>query len=141
MVGNKAMLAYAIGFAIVVVIVYLIRRLPIPHSLKIASGVGALSEIIVMMILILKFRVSDQISMAGVIIGALLAGIVGVILDFCLLGLDYKRTENLQFEDDEYYYYVKAVPKMDSTPAKRKGSKPASASRTVKTANGVRRTS
>lgn len=26
--------------------------------------------------------------------------------------LDYARTEKVQFEDDEYYYYVKAVPKM-----------------------------
>ena len=25
--------------------------------------------------------------------------------------MDYSRTERLQFEDDEYYYYVKAVPK------------------------------
>ena len=25
--------------------------------------------------------------------------------------LDYTRTERVQFEDDEYYYYVKAVPK------------------------------
>ena len=28
-----------------------------------------------------------------------------------LLTLDYTRVERLQFEDDEYYYYVKAVPK------------------------------
>ena len=26
--------------------------------------------------------------------------------------VDYSRTENVQFEDDEYYYYVKAVPKV-----------------------------
>ena len=26
--------------------------------------------------------------------------------------MDYSRTEKVQFEDDEYYYYVKAVPKM-----------------------------
>ena len=26
--------------------------------------------------------------------------------------VDYSRTENVQFEDDEYYYYVKAIPKM-----------------------------
>ena len=26
--------------------------------------------------------------------------------------MDYSRTENVQFEDDEYYYYVKAVPKI-----------------------------
>ena len=26
--------------------------------------------------------------------------------------LDYRRTEAVQYEDDEYYYYVKAVPKV-----------------------------
>ena len=25
--------------------------------------------------------------------------------------MDYKHTENVQFEDDDYYYYVKAIPK------------------------------
>ena len=29
--------------------------------------------------------------------------------------MDYSRTETLQFEDDEYYYYVKAVPKVGVT--------------------------
>ena len=29
-----------------------------------------------------------------------------------VFGVDYTRTEYVQFEDDDYYYYVKAVPKM-----------------------------
>ena len=29
--------------------------------------------------------------------------------------VDYQRTEILQFEDDNYYYYVKAVPKLSIT--------------------------
>ena len=28
-----------------------------------------------------------------------------------LFSLDYRRTENVRFEDDEYFYYVKAIPK------------------------------
>lgn len=28
-----------------------------------------------------------------------------------MFGGDYTRTERLEYEDDEYYYYVKAVPK------------------------------
>ena len=32
-------------------------------------------------------------------------------IQFLFFNLDYSRTERLQFEDDEYYYYVKAVPK------------------------------
>ncbi len=33
------------------------------------------------------------------------------MIQFFFFNLDYTRTERVQFEDDEYYYYVKAVPK------------------------------
>ena len=36
------------------------------------------------------------------------AGIIPVLVD-------YARSERLQFEDDEYYYYVKAIPKVAMT--------------------------
>ena len=38
--------------------------------------------------------------------------IIGVIVQFFKTVVDYSRVENTQFEDDEYYYYVKAVPKI-----------------------------
>ena len=42
-----------------------------------------------------------------------------MILELFFLSVDYSRSENLQYEDDEYYYYVKAVPKIVvSTPEK-----------------------
>ena len=37
--------------------------------------------------------------------------ITTLIVQFLFFNLDYSRTERLQFEDDDYYYYVKAVPK------------------------------
>ena len=37
--------------------------------------------------------------------------VVGLVLEFFVFGGDYTRTERLEYEDDEYYYYVKAVPK------------------------------
>ena len=37
--------------------------------------------------------------------------------------LDYSRTEKVQFEDDEYYYYVKAVPKVTVTTPEHKVKK------------------
>ena len=36
----------------------------------------------------------------------------GLVLELLFFSVDYSRTENIQFEDDEYYYYVKAVPKV-----------------------------
>ena len=42
-----------------------------------------------------------------------------MILELFFFSVDYSRSENLQYEDDEYYYYVKAVPKIVvSTPEK-----------------------
>ena len=42
------------------------------------------------------------------------------VRDFLIFAVDYSRTERLQFEDDEYVYYVKAVPKVTvAAPEKR----------------------
>ena len=46
-----------------------------------------------------------------IIISSFFAAAVGMVLEFFLFHLDYTRTEIVQFEDDDYYYYVKAVPK------------------------------
>ena len=35
-----------------------------------------------------------------------------MIIQFFYKALDYSRSEYLQFEDDDYFYYVKAVPKI-----------------------------
>ena len=37
------------------------------------------------------------------------------MLELFLFSVDYARSERLQFEDDEYYYYVKAIPKVSMT--------------------------
>ena len=47
----------------------------------------------------------------GVIIGGAVSCVIAVVIQFLFFNVDYTRTERLQFEDDEYYYYVKAVPK------------------------------
>ena len=59
-------------------------------------------------------------SIGGVILGSLAAIAMAMVVQFFKFNLDYSRTEKVQFEDDEYYYYVKAVPKMTvATPEKK----------------------
>ena len=45
------------------------------------------------------------------LIGNVVAILLGLVIEFLFMDLDYKRTERVQFEDDDYYYFVKAVPK------------------------------
>ena len=47
-----------------------------------------------------------------VIIGTIVSVLLTLVLEFFVFAVDYSRTERLQFEDDEYVYYVKAVPKV-----------------------------
>lgn len=47
-----------------------------------------------------------------VLIGTAVSIVICLILEFFFYNLDYSRIERVQFEDDEYYYFVKAVPKV-----------------------------
>ena len=61
-----------------------------------------------------------NLSIGTTILGLLLALAVAKVFEFFCFAIDYSRIENVQFEDDEYYYYVKAIPKMTvAAPEKR----------------------
>lgn len=46
------------------------------------------------------------------VLGFLLNAVIAFFIMNFAINMDYKRTEHVQFEDDEYYYFVKAVPKV-----------------------------
>lgn len=109
-IKNDTMVVVIIAFAITIVVVYLIRRLKINYSWQIAIGVGAVLDILVL--LIGSAARDADISAVGVIFGTIGGVVVAIILQFFVFNVDYNRAEYVQFEDDEYYYYVKAVPKI-----------------------------
>ena len=110
MLGNKAMLVMIAAFAITVIVVYLIRRMSVDHSWTIAMVAGVMIE--VMILLVGDLMYDTNLSIVSALLGAVVTVIVCKIIEFFRFCLDYSRTEKVQFEDDEYYYYVKAVPKM-----------------------------
>ena len=116
MLGNKAMLVMIAAFAITVIVVYLIRRMSVDHSWTIAMVAGVMIE--VMILLVGDLMYDTNLSIVSALLGAVVTLIACKIIEFFRFCLDYSRTEKVQFEDDEYYYYVKAVPKMTvSAPA------------------------
>ena len=143
MIGNKSMICMIICFSVTLILVYVIRRLSFAHSWKVAIVGGCITDIVLLTVCLLGMRL--DYSMAGIVFGSMFAALLGFVIEFFAHGLDYRQTENLQFEDDEYYYYVKAVPKFGAE-KRRKAASSANrssgeaTSRTVRTANGVRRT-
>lgn len=108
--GNKEMMVVIASFAITVLVVYLIRRMSIDYAWTIAMVSGTMVNIVILLIGDLIYDIN--ISVVGVLLGSLVALVVAKIIEFFRFCVDYSRTEKVQFEDDEYYYYVKAVPKM-----------------------------
>lgn len=106
---NHGMMIRVIAVIAAAVAVYLIRRLPIRQAWIIASGIGALSQLLILLIGAMIYN--TDISIVGVLFGSIVSFGVGAVISFFLFNLDYTRIENTQFEDDDYYYYVKAVPK------------------------------
>ena len=82
-----------------------------------AIAVGIISNIVLVVSGELVFDV--HIPYGSMIGGNVVAALVAVVLEFFVFTVDYSRTERIQFEDDEYYYYIKAVPKI-SVPAMEK---------------------
>lgn len=107
--GNKEMLAMIAIMVFAALIIWAIRKLPVDHSWGIAIGTGCLVQFALKYICDIQFKLGVDI--VEIILGVLAAAVIGIILQFFLFNLDYTRTERVQFEDDEYYYYVKAVPK------------------------------
>ena len=91
------------------VLVYIIRRLSITHAWTIAIAAGAIFNLMGM--LILNVVKGDLSTVPVIAIGEAVSFAVCLGLELFVFNLDYTRVERVQFEDDDYYYYVKAVPK------------------------------
>ena len=59
-----------------------------------------------------SLALNAKINIVFMIIGIIIGAVAAYICKIVFFSVDYKRTEYVQYEDDEYYYYVKAVPKI-----------------------------
>ena len=121
------MIVMIAAFAITIVVVYLVRRMSIDYSWSIAMIAGVIIDLVVLLVGDLVY--DTQLSLGMAVLGSIVALVIAKILEFFRFCVDYSRTEKVQYEDDEYYYYVKAVPKMSMS----------AASKTVKRINTQRR--
>lgn len=111
LIKNKELFVMIAAFVITIAVVYMIRRMAVDYSWSIAMVAGAIINIVV--ILVGDLIYDTNVSLLGAFFASILALVIAKVVEFMYFCVDYSRTENVQFEDDEYYYYVKAVPKMN----------------------------
>ena len=117
LVVDKQMIITIAVFFVMIMVMYLMRKLAIEYVFEITVAVGAI-------VCILGFLVADmvlqtELNIISMVFGTVGAMLIALVFQFFRLALDYTAVERVQFEDDDYYYYVKAVPKMNLTVPKR----------------------
>ena len=116
-VQNWGMWITVIAFIAVILLVNLIRTRSFDYAWRIAIIAGGV--VYVLMIIAGGFYFRLDIDVVTLIIYTVISVVIGLLLEFFVFGGDYTRTERLEYEDDEYYYYVKAVPKACVTTSER----------------------
>ncbi|MDD3279625.1 MAG: hypothetical protein PHG16_12225 [Lachnospiraceae bacterium] len=108
--SNKEMILIILASAAVVIIVALIRNMDADNIWNIAIVVGMICYMVI--VIGGSIVLGSSTSIILVIVGTFASGLAAFILEFFLFQVDYKKSEYLQFQDDEYVYFVKAVPKV-----------------------------
>jgi len=110
LISDEMMILMILTLLTAAVVVYLIKSLSFNYSWAVAIAVGMVTELAVMFIG--STRMDVNLSVGSMAVGVSISVILAYIFQFFIFSVDYSRTEFLQFQDDDYYYYVKAVPKM-----------------------------
>lgn len=109
--ADKPMLITMVVFAIVLTVVWFIRKFSFDYAFEISIGAGVMVNILGFLIADLKYDVT--VVVGTLIIMSVISGVIAMLCDYMKRVLDYTAVERVQFEDDDYYYYVKAVPKVN----------------------------
>ena len=102
--GTAAVLA-------VFVFTYFAKKISVNRSNDMAAAAGCGIYIIVMTAFNLAFGTITLTKLVTIVAGSVVSLILAFLIENIVLPLDFSRTEFLEFEDEEYYYYVRAVPK------------------------------
>ena len=105
---NKEMIVMLMLFTLAALSIYVIRNFSFNYSWIIALITGICVEGLVFFVLpSLSVKMNIGLSLLSYLFSILFS----FVALFLLRDADYRGTEFVQFEDDAYYYYVKAIPK------------------------------
>lgn len=113
LINNKVMIWTFVVFACVILVTYAIYRMSFGNSWIVAFLVGGFLNIVLFLIGSVTLKI--DVGTGSVLLGSLVGVLVAVVIQFGKGIVDYQKAELLQFEDDDYYYYVKAIPKLSVT--------------------------
>ena len=106
---NRLLLVALIVYVATFLVIYLLRKANFRYSPQIAILTGCIVLYTLEMVSNIIWQLELDLLLTSLLV--ILTMVIAYIVQFFRLSLDYHGTRKLQFEDDEYYYYVTAIPK------------------------------
>lgn len=113
LIHNNIMIWTFVVFACVILVTYVIYRMSFANSWIVAFLAGGFLNIILFLVGNVTLKIDIQTG--SIFLGSLVGVLAAIVIQFAKGIVDYQKAELLQFEDDDYYYYVKAIPKLSVT--------------------------
>ena len=110
MTADKVTVLLVLVFSAALLVVHYITKVEMDYAHYIAIGVGAVFQMLTLIVGNILWK--GYLNVGGIIIGLLFSVFFAALFQFMRFRLDYQQAQRLQFEDDHYYYYVKAIPKV-----------------------------
>lgn len=108
---HKEMFVTVAIFAVVILVMWMVRKLRFEFVFEITIVLGAIINMLGFLLANLQLNIN--VGTGSMIMGTIGSMLIVFAAQFFRVVLDYTSVEHVQFEDDDYYYYVKAVPKID----------------------------
>lgn len=110
MIGSSGFYFFMAGMIVLFLVTEAVRNLRNTYAWVLSVVLGVLAETLVMAGGQIFFGQGPGI--VRILGGNAVTAAVGFVAAYFFQNLDYSRVERVQFEDDDYYYYVTAVPKI-----------------------------
>ncbi len=100
-----------VALTMVFLVVYYMKKARMNNATNMAIAVGTGLYVIFTIIANLSFQTVTAERLIYIVAGSAASMIIAFLVVNVVRPLDFSRTRQMEFEDDEYYYYVRAVPK------------------------------
>ena len=106
--GDKTFILMLVLILVTAAVMSVVSLFSFSYAWYVSIAAGVVAELI--SAILVGPRIPDA-GMPGLFTGILFGAAAAVVIQFFRCVVDYKSRELLQFEDEEYYYYVQAIPK------------------------------
>lgn len=107
--NNREMYAVLITFTVTFFLTLIIRKLPARYAGFYAIIIGIICQFI--LLVLTDIWLDAGLSLGAIVVETVVEIGIALLINALFFGVNFTRTEHFQFDDEEYYYYVKAVPK------------------------------